>query len=374
MMFDADRLISEAVRAAAYSDFNGEGWRPSFYRMVASLNERPYDQDAQSRIKATLIGTLKSRLMIERWIAQHPDIERQKILGPVIIFGLPRTASTALQNVLSVDGRWRFLRGWEANEPVPPPQFGKEEQDERYLRERAFIDQDKTYLGKHIQIAGGPVEDTALVRLNFGGQEQGWPIFSYTRWWRDQSQLATFEYVKRAFKLLQSDRPPNRWMIKSPWYAFHLDDLRKAFPNAKFVMTHRNPREIIPSTCSLHYTRYATFLADEHIDKHEIGAQAIEHWSIGMRRALDYRRRNYSDDIFDIYHGPFNEDPMGNLRKLYEWLDVELTQEAEDAMSAWTVENRRGVHGEHRYSAADYGITDEAIDHAFAEYKETFGL
>jgi hypothetical protein len=89
--------------------------------------------------------------------------------------------------------------------------------------------------------------------------------------------------------------------------------LRAVFPKARFVMTHRHPRQVIPSTASLHFTGFCRLIDAAHLDKHEIGRHGLEHWRVAMQRALDYRRRNPEEDIFDLFHGSFNEDPMGNF-------------------------------------------------------------
>jgi len=35
---------------------------------------------------------------------------------------------------------------------------------------------------------------------------------------------------------------------------------------------------------------------------------------------------------------------------------------------AWAEENRRGQHGEHRYSAEEYGLSEALIEERFADY------
>ena len=44
-----------------------------------------------------------------------------------MVFGLPRTGTTALHYLLSVDPQFRYLRSWELRDPVPPPDIATEE-------------------------------------------------------------------------------------------------------------------------------------------------------------------------------------------------------------------------------------------------------
>ena len=48
------------------------------------------------------------------------------VRGPVDINGLPRTGTTALANMLSLDPQFRCLRGWEQTKPCPPPVLADE--------------------------------------------------------------------------------------------------------------------------------------------------------------------------------------------------------------------------------------------------------
>src|SRR5690606_11516184 len=44
---------------------------------------------------------------------------------------------------------------------------------------------------------------------------------------------------------------PPRWVLKAPGHCFRTNELVAAFPDARFVRTHRDPRKTIASTCSL---------------------------------------------------------------------------------------------------------------------------
>lgn len=96
------------------------------------------------------------------------------------------------------------LHAWEADQPVPPPVLASEMHDPRLLREIATLQGGDPYAGKHIQDAGGPVEDFAVLRLNFGSQDLGWPIYSYVENWRNRSMASTFSYQRRVLRFLQA--------------------------------------------------------------------------------------------------------------------------------------------------------------------------
>src|SRR5690606_15417228 len=80
---------------------------------------------------------LSNRLQVEDWYRRHPEIDEQEIANPVFVTGLPRTGTTALGHMLALDPETRVLRGWEAQEPCPPPELASAEIDPRIARHAA---------------------------------------------------------------------------------------------------------------------------------------------------------------------------------------------------------------------------------------------
>ena len=371
----AETLIARAMATTGLSDFGPQGWREGLDRLVETMSEHDYGPVANERIEARLTGVLANRLGIEDWIAAHPEVLDETIAGPVFVIGLPRTGTTALQAFLATDPLWRTLRGWEAAEPTPPPELATEASDPRALAERARHET-AGGLGQnvHIEEAGGPVDDAALLRLNFHNQELGWPAWPYTRWWRDCDMTSTYAYHARVLKLLQSRRPPNRWMVKAPWHNFHIDALARQYPGARFLMCHRDPAKLIPSVASVVRAVHRGLLGSDAATSEEIGAFVLEHLQVGIDRVMQFRRKHGSERFFDMPHKAFTADPMGTAARIYDWLGVELSPQARGTMAAWHQRNRQGAHGEHSYTAAEFGLDPAAIRLAFRGYIERFGL
>jgi hypothetical protein len=173
-------------------------------------------------------------------------------------------------------------------------------------------------------------------------------------------------------RLMQRHRPPNRWLIKAPWHNFHLDELIAEYPNARFIMTHRDPARLVPSVSSLVYTAFATYQPPEAIDRAALGRFMLEHLQISVDRMMDFRRRHGDERFIDIHHGPFNEHPLDEVSRIYNELGMSLTEDARRHMSAWASQNRKGAHGEHRYRAEDFGCQTGEISEAFRTYIDQY--
>src|SRR4029079_1617620 len=96
--------------------------------------------DARAGVAEDLQRRLVNRLEGEAWDADHPEIDDVPVLGPVDINGLPRTGTTALANMLSLDPQFRSLRQWEQVRPCPPPTLEDEATDPRRLQLEAEND------------------------------------------------------------------------------------------------------------------------------------------------------------------------------------------------------------------------------------------
>jgi hypothetical protein len=199
------------------------------------------------------------------------------------------------------------------------------------------------------------------------------PVWSYFEWWRERDMTPVFAYHKRVARLLQSRRPPSLWLFKAPHHKFHLDALVAAYPNARFIMTHRDPGKVIPSYASLVSSVWPAGTAKRH-DMTEVGPRIHHHLHRGMQRALASRDRLGEDRFVDIHHPDLNRDPLGMLAKIYDFLGLELTGAMCDSVTAWLTKHRSGAHGEHRYTAEQFGLTAAAIRSDFDFYINRFGI
>jgi len=143
-----------------------------------------------------------------------------------------------------------------------------------------------------------------------------------------------YRYEKRVLKLLQWRTGAKVWRLKCPTHTMFLDAYVRVFGEARFWQTHRDVSKVLPSVCDLYYTLLTD--ANPGIDPLYVGELNMEQWSIAMDRLLAFRRDPDNDArFFDIGFTEFQADPIGQIRRLYEWLGDELTQATVDRMLAW---------------------------------------
>jgi hypothetical protein len=371
-------LETRAAEAAGLADFGPPTCRIGLGRFLQSLEQdAALSPPAADGVLALIRRRLANRLKIEDWRGRHAEAANAQVRGPVSITGLHRTGTTALGNMMSLDPQFRNLRVWEQAEPCPPPTTAGEAADPRRLREIANIErlgrEQPEQLAMHLYDADATVEDHELMGLEFASHSGVLPIFGYHRWWRTADLTDAFAYHRRALQLLQSERPPNLWLLKAPHHMFHLQAIVAAYPDARFVFTHRDPAKAIPSYLSFATSFYPRGAVEQH-GRSRIGRLMHAHFVEGTQRALAARAAIGEDRFLDVRQRDVARDPIGVLERVYDFLGLPFTGAFADAVTCWNARNREGAHGSHSYKAEDWGLTPREIRADYAFYGQRFGF
>jgi hypothetical protein len=370
---DATDLLAAARAETGLSDFGDNSFREGLEVLTTSLRTEAELNDLGEVVLPYLVTKLLSqRLQVEDWYRRHPEIDDEPIVAPLIGLGLPRTGSTALAFLLAEDPAARTLRRWEATTPCPPPST-VEAPDPRIAAAEAEDAMQQEIAPRLASLVPttttGPEECQDLMALDFRAHyfQAFAHVPSYSEWLVDADLTSTYAYERRVLKLLQWGEPaPRPWRLKCPSHMLWLDDLDTAFPDARFVMTHRDPTEVMVSVADLYGEVMRQF--SDGIDHHYLGRLNVDQWSTGMDRVLRFREERGDDRFYDMGFRAVQRDPLAEVRGLYDWLDEPVTDEFEAGMRRWwaaTAETRdTNVHPE----PAEFGLDLEAVRGRFAAY------
>jgi hypothetical protein len=225
----------------------------------------------------------------------------------------------------------------------------------------------------HYQTATGPTECQDLLGMEFRTAHFDGMAYvpSYTAWALDCDMAPAYRFHRRVLQLLQWRCPPRLWHLKTPVHMLALDALDEAYPNARFLWTHRDPALVLGSVCSL--VAYVRSWVSDSEDA-GLGAQQTALWSEALRRAMDFRQRVGESRFADIAFGPLNADPVATIGRAYRHFGLELSPEASRRMEAWSAENPKGSHGVHEYAVEDFGTTADAVRESFRFYTDHFDV
>lgn len=377
MTFSADQLEDGARAATGLHDFGSPYYREGLERTVEALNTEAELSDMGQVIQHTTISNaLIQRLKIEDTYTHHPEIDDEAVDGPVFVIGLPRTGTTALSQLVAADPQFRSLRMWESQAPTPPPEAATQHTDPRIAQAEAGLKMlnDMFPLMKSLynSEATAPTECQDLMGMSFRTFHFDGVVRvpGYLAWLMNCDMRETYTFHRQVLKLLQWHCPPTLWHLKTPVHVFALDALVEAYPSAKFMWSHRDPTKVMGSVCSL--IRYVRSWSSDRDDPEELGAEQLDSWSEGIRRAMDFRKRVGDDRFADVAFADLQIDPVKTLTASYESLGLTFSDATVQSVEQWAREHKPGSRGAHDYDLADYGLTPEGVRERFADYLRTY--
>jgi Sulfotransferase family len=376
-MIDTQLLVDNASERAESDDFGFDTWQEGLQVLVGSLAaEGHLNELGEAVFSDQIVGFLVNRLQVERWYRNHPEIEDQEIVAPLFGLGLPRTGSTALSSLFACDRSRRFLRTWEADAPCPPPETATEASDPRIARCQAGIGMTHElfpdFVGMLPSSATGPQECLLLMALDFRSAVFGGMALlpSYTSWLRSCDMVPAYRYHKRVLKLLQWHCPPTRWWLKSPAHMMSIGALDSVYPDARFVMSHREITSVLPSVCALK-AALSTPLTHS-LDQSALGEHEQLLWRGALEDLIEFRDGGREDRFFDVSFAALQSEPIGAMETLYRQLGDDLPADTRGQMAGWWQENSADRPQGRRPDPADFGLDSATLRQEFSFYDSRF--
>jgi hypothetical protein len=368
-------LRESATRLTGLADFGADDYSDGLAVILESY-ARDADLTPLGRkvARAGLRGALAARLLSEAGWAAHPEHAAVPIERPIFVTGLPRSGTTALHRLLAADPGHQGLELWLAELPQPRPPR------DTWAANPAFQHIQAGYQRHHVEhpefmgvhyIAADTVEECwQLLRqtLRSVSYECLAHLPGYSAWLRGQDWTGPYRRHRRNLQLIGLHDAGRRWVLKNPSHLFALDALLEVYPDALIVQTHRAPRAVIGSMCSL--AAQATEGWSAAFREKIIGADQLELWARGLEEFAAARSRHDPARFFDVEYDAFTADPVATVESVYARFGLEYSGAAADAVRALhATASESSARPAHRYSLADFGLTGEQVDERFAGYR-----
>lgn len=325
-----------------------------------------------------LTGTMATRMKIEAWLKDHPEDLERPVETPLFVFGLPRTGTTLTINLLASDPATRSFLRWEIHDGIPPARPEELHAGPRY---EAMAEKTKMALqymphiaAIHFEEADSPTECQFLMTPSFCAQvfEAQADIPSWRHWFLHEADYQpAFDFHKRTLQALQH-HTGGRWTLKNPWHPLFLDTLTATYPDARLVMTHRDPAEVVGSCCSL--IKYVRQIYSDDVDLKGIGESFIDTFEIMIARAQAYKDKHGATSIHDVQYADTVRDPVGVVRGIHDRFGIDWTPDIEAAMTGYLAANPKGKHGKHEYDLAEYGLSKGYVRERFSDYISRYDI
>lgn len=376
----AEELMATARRNTGFGDFGSGRWEEGFRTFLAAL-----ESDAELHLlgrlmtRSDILIWLEARLGIEAAYAAHPEIDDEVVDRPVIVTGLPRSGTSITFELLAQDPQFGSPRQWEIMFPYPPPERATYRTDPRIARCEQLVTQWNRVVPSYAAMheMGATIPNECIVAMsctfmteNLPGQFQ---IPSYNEWFFRQELDEPYAYYKRMLKLLQWRNPRGHWLLKSPSHLGALPVLFRTFPDARVVVTHRDPVVAQASVTNLLGTLYwmrsgKAFDAGafESLMTPESGAARLDGVIDLIEKGAVPRAQIHNFRYVDMIN-----DPLAALQTLYRDMGLELSDKARAGMRDYLAHKPQGKFGKHRYSVGEQ--EENARKRAFfRRYQEYF--
>ena len=372
----AKELVDLAIEDTHLDDFGGDDFHENLQLLADEAATENLTPRGVMSFNSYSRRSLGNRLRLVEDRKRAPSIATQKITQPLFVVGLPRTGTTFLHSLLAQDPGSRSILQWESTRPSPPPLHETYKTDPRVALNIAESPHDPGFAQRHISGAELPVECSVGLGLAFCTGATYFLFHTASQLQRLQGEIpAAYKLHRRLLEHLQSHTQQTHWVLKSPEHFGHMSELIDQYPDARVVVTHRDPTKVIPSVSSL--AAYMQEMNQPPFDHTRTGPEMLAYWDALKDKFMTFRRgAGKNVKILDLSYREITDAPMTVVQKIYDAYDMSLTAEAEASMRGWldnyNKDNYQREHGSHSYTAEEYGLKTGAIRERFTDYIEQY--
>ena len=281
------------LMATARAETGLDGFGPEdFVERLAALCQAMRDQGGFNgagimQQHVLLVGLLKNRLLHPGPRAAAPRDHRGADHGPDHHLRVAATAPP--HNLMSADPTLRSLPYWESLEPVldereQPVPGAPDPRLERTAVALSFLNTALPYFNRmHEMTVEHAHEEIQLLAIDFSTMlfETTAPMPAWRDAYLSRDQRPTYAYLLKVLKVLQWLRGGMRCrVLKTPQHLEQFPALVDTFPDATFVVTHRDPVSVTASMLTM--IAYTARLTRDQVDLEAIG----NYWSDRLERML----------------------------------------------------------------------------------------
>lgn len=370
-----DALRATAEKRTGLHDWGTENFWPGYetlFHAFAADDMQTFVGRTSLRIEG--LHRLQCRLRLVDALKREPEILDTPVRRPLFIIGFPRTGTTLLHKLLTQDPNAHVPLHWKlySGLPMNVPQREVEHRMNESRRLLGMVDMiAPQFKIIHPVNADEPEECVFLLSDNLTYALRA-NIPAYIEHYLNTDLTPVYTNFRQHLQALQWQQPQRSWVMKSPLHLWGLAALLATFPDARIVQLHRDPKKALPSWFSL-----AAALGKMHrrtVDMPHIAKTWLPLWKTGLERAQAVRAAANPAQFLDIHYRDLIADPLATVRRIYAYFGDEFTPDAEVQMSAWMQAHKHGAHESHRYSASQYGTSDEHITRELRDYIDAYNV
>jgi hypothetical protein len=310
---------------------------------------------------------ITNRLRVAKAIAERPEIELEPIAAPIVVTGLPRTATTLAHNLIAGPEANRAPLFWELFSTIPGDADDAVRRQAIESTQKWVVSMNKAvpvFPDIHPMAAMLPEECVFLLPFHSFLWNMVGPMDAYREWCAKRDYTDDYRYFKQALQILQFGRERKRWVLKSPCHLWSLETLVRTFPDAKVVWTHRDPVTVLGSYCSLVEVGWSVY--QRRFDPHTLGRTCLSMLTEAIGGAREVGLRLRGENVIDVGYPHLAGDARNQVPRLFARLGLPWGEaEADNLEYLLDLPTRRRRH---EYTLSRYGLSQMEVEDAFGDY------
>lgn len=323
---------------------------------------------------------LQEPLRILEEVNYSNAIRDHKLLkDPIFIIGHWRSGTSFLQYLLSQDRQFGYMNKFQVvfpdiflySEPFLKPLISKIPKKFNFTKDAQNMSINLNLDSpSEIEIALTTMISPASLHWGHIFPEDAGRYFEKYLFF-DRAETAEIEHWKEDYqyliKKISLNSDGRQVIIKSPGNACRMDKLLELYPKARFIFIHRNPYDVFYSSKKL----WNTLL--DNLALQEFSGRQMEDEIVGvykklMKGYLKQRKNLPKEQLAEIRFENFVTEPVSELAKIYEKLDLDGFEQAESEFHRFLQNKAEGKSSSYEYEERVIERLNKEWGFAFKEW------
>jgi len=204
---------------------------------------------------------------------------------------------------------------------------------------------------------------------------------TWARWMAENSFGSTYRDFRKVVQLLIWKCPPppaGHLVLKCVMTTMKIAEFADAFPEAAFVVTHRDPFRSLVSSCATGDSICQAFLEAPPGPLHEDGLRGQEAFGsqkMVLDALVDFAESDAAQ-VVNVRYADLMDDAVATLRAIYERLPMSAPDDLEERVAGYLRAQRSGRRAAPPKTLETYGYRADAVwrDPAVMRYCDLFGV
>ena len=150
----------------------------------------------------------------------------------------------------------------------------------------------------------------------------------WATYYRAHDQTPHYRYMRTVLQALQHLTGDQRWVLKSPQHIEQFGPLLEVFPDATFVVTHRDPVNIVTSMATM--VAYTARMNVDTVEPAVLGNYWADRIEVMLRACVRDRDLLPADQTIDVRFDEFMADDLAMVRRIYELAEPTIRRSGRD--------------------------------------------